>query len=596
MRDKKDKNAINFSWWDLIKAFYYLLDEKKKPYIFWLAILFLIHFYTIIPPLVIGKIVDFFTNFKTGNSLTPFYIYALFLGSSFSIISFIRLSLKKHLGNLQTDIIYNIRVKGFEKLLNLALIESREETAGEKAQKIQNGTGAFRSLVKKTNNEIFQSLAAVIGIFFVFLFLRLSYVIFLLLYIIGFFAIIKVFYSKIQQLNYEFNKAIEKSSGSYIEGLSNILTIKTLGAKKSFGSHIAQKEDIRKKFEYQIRRYGVGQWIVFQVFNGACIATFLLLVGRDVFSGLVSLGSIVMFYGYLDRLTGSAGQILSIYEQIIGAKTAMARMMPIFWTKVKFQEGQKSFTKSWDKIEIKNASFDYKPDKKSKDNQIGVSNINLSIKKYEKVGIVGKTGSGKSTLAKLFLGLFRFDSGTFQIDRTDFYDIKHEEIIERISLVLQETEMFNLSLKDNITLMRKVEPELFQKAIVISQLEEVIDKLSEGIDTLVGEKGYHLSGGERQRIGIARAICKNSQIIIFDEATSSLDSKTEQLIQNALEAQLDRKTLIFITHRVSTLKDVDRIYVFENGKIVEQGKFKKLLKKPSSKFAQFYRLQMEKKK
>ena len=235
-------------------------------------------------------------------------------------------------------------------------------------------------MVQRTNNEIFQSLTAAIGIFFVFLFLRFTYVIFLLLYIVGFFAIIKIFYSRIQQLNYEFNKAIEKSSGSYIEGLSNILTIKTLGAKKSFSSHIAQKEDIRKKFEYKIRSYDIGQWIAFQVFNGICIAAFLLLVGRDVFSGLVTLGAIVMFYGYLDKLTGSAGQFLSIYEEIVEAKTATARMMPIFWTKTTFREGQKPFPHSWDRIEIKNAGFDYNPEQKNKDSQIGVSNITLTIR------------------------------------------------------------------------------------------------------------------------------------------------------------------------------------------------------------------------
>src|SRR3972149_3162594 len=123
MRDTREKDTIKFSWWDLIKAFYYLLGEKKKTYIFWLGILFFIQFYTIVPPLVIGKIVDFFTNFKKGNSLAPFYVYAIFLGSSFSVISFVRLSLKKYLGNLRTDIIYNLRVKGFEKLLNLALVE-----------------------------------------------------------------------------------------------------------------------------------------------------------------------------------------------------------------------------------------------------------------------------------------------------------------------------------------------------------------------------------------------------------------------------------------------------------------------------------------
>ena len=144
--------------------------------------------------------------------------------------------------------------------------------------------------------------------------------------------------------------------------------------------------------------------------------------------------------------------------------------------------------------------------------------------------------------------------------------------------------MFNLSLKENITLMRKFDRYLFEKAVRVAQLDEVINKLPKGIDTLIGEKGYHLSGGERQRIGIARTIYRDAQIIIFDEATSSVDNKTEQLIQEALENELKKKTLIFIAHRVSTLKSVDMIYVFKDGKISESGNYGELINNVDSEF------------
>ncbi len=133
--------------------------------------------------------------------------------------------------------------------------------------------------------------------------------------------------------------------------------------------------------------------------------------------------------------------------------------------------------------------------------------------------------------------------------------------------------MFNISLRENISLSEKVDEEKLERAIKIAQLEHVVKNLPNGVDTLIGEKGYHLSGGERQRIGIARVIYKDPEIIIFDEATSSLDVKTEKKIQKALSDNLQEKTIITVAHRTNTLKDMDTIFKVEKGKIVEQGKY-----------------------
>ncbi|MEA3355116.1 MAG: ABC transporter ATP-binding protein [Patescibacteria group bacterium] len=589
----KSNEEMKFSWWDLVKSFLYLLEDKKKKYLSWLSALFLIQFYSIIPPLIVGKIVDFFTDYNKGGDLKLFYFYSIFLGGSFSLVSYIRLSIKRYLGNLRTDVVYNIRVKGFEKLLDQSLIKSKNQVAGVKAQKIENGSVALKTILQELGNHIFSAVTSVIGIFIVFIILKPLYIFFLLFYVFGFLAIVKFFYNKIQKVNYEFNKATEEGSGAYIEGLNNILTIKALGAKQSFGSHVAKKEEVRKKFEYLGRGYGIGQWIGFQVFNGICIAGFLFLIGKDVILGAITLGSIVIFYGYLIQLTDSAGSMLSVYENIIRAKTAIARMMPIFWVKTKIIQGTKKFPKQWSKIQLLKVTFDYEH-KDKKENLTGISNINLSIKKNGKIGIVGKTGSGKSTLAKILLGLFPANSGKYQIDNKNFYDLKHEEVVANISLVLQETEMFNLSLKENISMMKNIDLNLFQRAVEISQLQKLIDKLPNGIDTLIGKNGYHLSGGEMQRVGIARAICRDSQILIFDEATSSLDNKTESLIQQGFKKYLNNKTLVYITHKISTLKNVDEIFVFEKGKIVEKGKFEDLLNNSKSRLAKFYKIESRK--
>ena len=362
-----------------------------------------------------------------------------------------------------------------------------------------------------------------------------------------------------------------------------------MGVTKSFKNQIAKREKLTKKYEYLLRRLGVGQWIYFQVYNGLSIGIYLFLVGRGVLLGDITPGLMIVFFGYLSELQRSSSSILDVYRSLIEARAAVGRMMPIFWKKDAINFGNLRFPKVWNKVSIEAGAFRYGDDKSIK--TFDVRGINFKIGKHQKIGVVGKTGSGKSTLTKILAGLYKLNEGAYKIGEKSFYDIRHDEITKEISLVLQDSEMFNLSLAENITLMRRVDLELFERAIDIAQLKKVVTKLPQGIQTLMGEKGYHLSGGERQRVGIARAIVRDPQIFIFDEATSSLDSHTEGLIYEAIEKRLKKKTIIFIAHRVSSLKDVDRVYVFKAGEIVESGKFDKLSKNNSSEFFRIYKTQ-----
>src|SRR5204862_2120915 len=156
----------------------------------------------------------------------------------------------------------------------------------------------------------------------------------------------------------------------------------------------------------------------------------------------------------------------------------------------------------------------------------------------------------------------QLDRGTLQIGEVSGEEIQHEDLISSAAVVLQETELFNFSLRENITMMREVPPALVQRSCEIACLGDVIANLPDGLDTIVGERGYSLSGGERQRVGIARAICRNAQILLLDEATSALDSATEQLVMQRLMAEHNgTRTMLIVAHRISTLRDADRIVV-----------------------------------
>jgi ATP-binding cassette subfamily B protein len=220
------------------------------------------------------------------------------------------------------------------------------------------------------------------------------------------------------------------------------------------------------------------------------------------------------------------------------------------------------------------------------------NNFNLSIRDGEKVGLVGHSGSGKTTLTKLLLRFKDIQSGEININRTDITKTTQEDLRAIMSYVPQEPLLFHRSLKENIAYGK---PHATAKEIISAAKQanahEFIKQLDDGYDTLVGERGVKLSGGQKQRVAIARAMLKNAPILLLDEATSALDSESEQLIQDALWKLMDGKTAIVIAHRLSTIQKMDRIIVLDNGKIIEDGSHRELLKKKNGHYARLWQHQ-----
>ncbi len=593
------KDEPGFSFLDMGKATLYLLGDLKKKYLLCSGVVFLVLFYDLVPTLIIAKIIDFFTNYTTGGSLRTFYFYVIFLVIANSSVAIIRLSVKKILSNTQSRLAYLVKVKGFERLLDFSLRWHDSENTGNKVQKIQSGIDALNDTQMTLSNTFFPHLTAALGTLGFFLFLQPIFFIYCMAYVGIFVLIQKSFYKLSLDLNLTYNTLTEKSSGTYYEGLSNILSIKTLGVKNDFKNNILSKEEMLRDFKIKMTELYNQKWKLFRLLDGLTLGGMLLLTGHGYIKGSITLGSILIIFNYFQKLSGALTESTSIFERLIRAKVSLARMMPIFWDDENIKKGELDFPKKWESISISDASFNYRDTKDELVNESqenGLKDVTLKINRFEKVGVVGKSGSGKSTLAKIMLGLYEFKKGTFEIGGVNFYDIKHDNVTSEIALVLQDSEMFNLSLKENITLMRAFDENLFKRALRIAELNELVSTLPEGVETLIGEKGYRLSGGERQRIGIARAIYKDPQILVLDEATSSLDGRTESLIQEALEKDLAKKTVISIAHRVSTLKNVDRVVVFNEGKIVEEGTFLELSKNKNSEFFKIYSSQTKRSK
>lgn len=267
-----------------------------------------------------------------------------------------------------------------------------------------------------------------------------------------------------------------------------------------------------------------------------------------------------------------------ISEQFYKYSVTMARVKTAFEKiiierKITDKPNAKKLKKVRGYIKFDNVDFSYGK------NQV-LKNFNLEIKPKEKVGIVGLSGAGKTTLCNLLLRMYDVDKGAVRVDGTDIRDLTQESLLKNISFVPQDTTLFNRTIFENIRFAdNKADKNRVISVAKKANIHDFIDKLPMKYKTLVGNNGIKLSGGQRQRVSIARALLKDAPILVLDEATSALDSKNEIMIQKSLQIAMQGKTTLVIAHRLSTLRNMDRIVVIRNGKIIESGTHKQLLRK-----------------
>jgi ATP-binding cassette, subfamily B, bacterial MsbA len=321
------------------------------------------------------------------------------------------------------------------------------------------------------------------------------------------------------------------------------------------------------------------QEIVTVIVAAAIFVGALVVVGRDQ---LASAPAMLVFFYIVMNASQKFGAISGFRGTIAASSGPLDQVLTIFDEKGKFfvKGGSTQFTGLQKAITCRNLTFGYL------DERDVLKDVSCTMEKGKMTAIVGSTGAGKSTLISLLMRYYDCPPDSVFIDDTDIRDFTLDSYMKRIAFVSQETLLLHDSLKHNITYGLDHVPDADLKTVVErARLADFVAELPKGLDTLVGDRGVKLSGGEKQRVSIARALRKGADILILDEATSSLDSKTEKLIQEAIDEAVRDRTSIVIAHRLSTIKHADKIIVVEGGRIAEEGNLQDLLDRKGVFFA-----------
>ena len=373
-----------------------------------------------------------------------------------------------------------------------------------------------------------------------------------------------------------------------VESVTGVETIKAMAVEpilqRKWEEQLAAY--VGASFRTQVLATGANQ-ITTLISKGTTVLT-LLVGARLVINNELTVGELVAFNMLAGQVTGPVLRLAQLYQDFHQVRISVDRLGDILNTQPEPRPSTHAAQGGliMGDIKLERVLFRYRPDA-----QPVLSNVSLSIPAGQVIGIVGPSGSGKSTIAKLVQRLYVPEQGQILIDGRDISLADPAWLRRQIGVVLQENVLFNMTVRENIALaLPAASLEDVVKAAELAGAHEFIGKMANGYDTVIGERGASLSGGQRQRIAIARALLGNPRILIFDEATSALDYESEAIIQTNMRQIVEGRTVVLIAHRLSTVRNADRIITIENGSIVEDGKHDELIA-AKGRYASLHRLQ-----
>ena len=472
------------------------------------------------------------------------------------------------------DVVYRIRRDLLLRLQRISMAEYEAIGSGEVTSHFVTDLNAVDDFIGMTISKFIIALLSLLGAAVVLLWMhwQLALLILFLNPVVVYFTV--VLGKNVKHLKRRENEAFEVFQGALTDTLDAIQQIRAANREGYYLKRVIEKALRIKQdsaaFSWKSDAAGRLSFMVFLIGFDLFRAVSMLMV---VFSDL-TVGQMMAVFAYLWFMMAPVQEVLNIQYSFYGARAALDRINRLLnlHEEPQYPALENPFSgKRGVSVSVQDIEFEYRPDEPV------LNGVNLEIAAGERVALVGASGGGKSTLVQVLLGLYTPESGRVCFDGAAVERIGLGVVREHVATVLQHPVLFNDSVRNNLTLGRDHGDEVLWEALQRAQLKDVIEAMPDGLESQLGQRGVRLSGGQRQRLAIARLLLSDPQVVIFDEATSALDTETEARLHQALKEFLQDRTVLIVAHRLSAVKQANRVYVFEDGRITEQGTHHELM-------------------
>ena len=476
---------------------------------------------------------------------------------------------------ISKEIIFRIRQRMLQRLERVSMSEYETLGSGTVASHLVTDLDAVDSFLGVATSKFLVALLSILGTALVLLLMHWQLALFILFLNPLVIWVTTIFGRRVKELKRRENSAYQLFQESLAETLDAIQQIRASNRESHYITRIIHKAD-------QIRHHSAA--FTWKSDAATRLSFTVFLFGFDIFRALsmlmvlysdLSIGQMLAVFAYLWYMMGPVQEMLAMQYAYNGARAALERINRLLTINLepRFPHNCNPFTgKSTVSLSLERICFRYG------DGPRVLNDITLHIRAGEKIALVGASGGGKTTLVQVILGLYPPESGQVLFDGVPVAEIGMDVVRDNVATVLQHPALFNDSVRANLTLGRRMDEQALWQALKIAQLDDVVNELDQGMDTLVGRNGIRLSGGQQQRLAVARMVLSNPRVVILDEATSALDTTTESRLHEALQQFLVGRTTLIIAHRLSAVKQADRALVFEDGRIVEQGSHEELIR------------------